>query len=223
MTQPSLPTLPAIHGYWNVKPSAQGDKTQRKLLHAIGAALITWEGFESRLAELFTIFTQCPTDAAARAYGTIITNRGRCDMLIAAAEIYFHVTKADKATAGFFALLMRHCVNNASPIRNKIAHGISVNLRWGQRKVLRSGGFGKREKRGSYGFFLIPASYNTNKRPAFIEYDRDQGHFSFLRVQYRYTSADVLAFGAKFEILNHATKHFCEYLDPQNKFRRPNG
>lgn len=211
------PKLPPIHNFWVIRDKKQGDKDQERILWAIGAALTSWEQVESRLADLFTIFVECPSDAAHRAYGSIIAHKTRCGMLIRASEIYFRRHGIKETAIDFFRLLMRHCMDHASVIRNNIAHGVSMELGQRSGRIKADGSFGK-PRYSWYGWFLTPPFYNTNRRHALLKEYVDE--FSFFMNKYRYTSADLISFGKKFELLRDAAAQYCEFLDPSRRFPR---
>jgi hypothetical protein len=82
---------------WDIRDAAdRGDFDDKVPFESIGRALTEWENVENSCAELFAAFVldnpyrnslQAP---AIRAYGSVISFKGRCDMLRAAATSYFH-------------------------------------------------------------------------------------------------------------------------------------
>jgi hypothetical protein len=58
---------------------------------SVGRALSSWELFECRLSRIFSGLTGRinGTSPAMRAYGAVLTFRGRADMIEAASEVYF--------------------------------------------------------------------------------------------------------------------------------------
>jgi hypothetical protein len=82
---------------WDIPaPPARGDRKADSIFTAIGRGLTSWEIVEHDLAEMFAIFTGSPigldalaNNPAMRAYGTIVSFRGRTDLPTAAANAYF--------------------------------------------------------------------------------------------------------------------------------------
>lgn len=92
-----------------------------------------------------------------RAFGTIATFRGRCEMIVAAGEAYAYLWQDDIAAANLPALLNRY--RGLGARRNEIAHGQVgsykpyMNVRHPSDPSRRAG------------YCLLPPWYNTNKTP----------------------------------------------------------
>ncbi len=98
---------------WDVPPTpAYGDSHEDAISIAVGRALTAWEFLEEELAEIFAIMVNAEMAdlervPAIRAYGSVITARGRADMLEAAAEAYF-VNKPDEQLKSEFDSVLAH-------------------------------------------------------------------------------------------------------------------
>lgn len=67
-----------------------GDADPSNIYLAVGLALDTWESLEEELALIFaSLIGSDDPIASMRAYGSVITSRGRNEMISAAAEAYF--------------------------------------------------------------------------------------------------------------------------------------
>jgi hypothetical protein len=83
----SKKTKPEPPKPWAVRAQAsQGDREPNDLFAAIGASLTEWGLVESSLAEIFAILVSAARKSAfwspaIQAYGTVISVRGRCDMV----------------------------------------------------------------------------------------------------------------------------------------------
>jgi hypothetical protein len=160
---------------WDVPPSpATGDPHEDAISLAVGRALTAWEFVEEQLAELFAIFVNADMAdlekaPAVRAYGSVITARGRADMLEAAAEAYFLNKPNEQLQSRFDAILRSY--RGFAGRRNDIAHG-----RGGQDST-----------NPAHGWYLYPGLYNTNKYPIGQP------------PKYLYSSAEINGFRAEFE------------------------
>src|SRR4051812_41171572 len=96
MARVSIPLyeLPAAYGNaaiaWQ-RPalSAQGDATEDEIYLSVGRALSRWELVDNFMARLFATLVNSPSQASARAFGTVVSPQGRRDMLEKAGEVYF--------------------------------------------------------------------------------------------------------------------------------------
>ena len=81
---------------WDVRPVAStGDWDPNHLFTAVGRALTEWAQLENAWSEVFAIIIFAPVRKkfqapAIRAYGSVNTFNGRCAMLSAAGEAFFH-------------------------------------------------------------------------------------------------------------------------------------
>jgi hypothetical protein len=112
-----------------IPPPETHDTDAAKLYEAVGRALTIWErSVEGHLAGLFSVIigTGTTSDAAMRAYGAIQTFRGRSEMLVAAAEVYFKNHPDSSLTKHFDDAI--ELASNFSPRRNDIAHGCVTSV-----------------------------------------------------------------------------------------------
>ena len=112
---------------WDIPPRRNhGDFNARDLFAAIGEALTEWEQVEAACARLFAVLVSVSRKStyhapAIRAYGTVISYPGRCEMLKAAAEAYFLRRKSKRdAWENKLNSLVNESVN-FSARRNEIA------------------------------------------------------------------------------------------------------
>jgi hypothetical protein len=111
---------------WDIPPPpAIGDASEDITFASIGRALTRWEEFEVMLASLFStlVGTDDNTAPAIRAYGSVITFRGRADLIRAAAEVHFMLFP-NEALQKTFNSFVNQLTNHACARRNEIAHGI---------------------------------------------------------------------------------------------------
>jgi hypothetical protein len=137
----------AVPQQWDVPPTPlRGDAHEDATTLAVGRALTSWEFYEEQLAEIFANadMAEPEIEPAVRAYGSVVTARGRADMLEAAGEAYFFKKPNVSAQADFENLLRNY--RGFAGRRNDIAHG----------RVAQNAGTG---------FYLYPGLYNTNKYP----------------------------------------------------------
>ena len=109
---------------WALPPIPdKGDEDEEALYSSVGRALSEWERFENLLAFLFAAFIipEHDSEAARRAYGSVVSFGGRADLLKAASSVYFR-NFPDKSLADQFDTLIK-TARRASPQRNNIAHG----------------------------------------------------------------------------------------------------
>jgi hypothetical protein len=168
---------------WDMLPvSPTGDFDEKHLFECVGRALSEWEQVEAGCAEIFAALVMSPKKKthlapAIRAYGTIVSFRGRAEMIRAAADAYF-LTRKQKAQSFQNQLdnLMKQYQGFANR-RNEIAHGCVLMLH----KTTRP----NRPKR-PLGFYVMPSFFNPKK----FKLDRS--------ITYRYTSKDLIHFRQEF-------------------------
>ncbi|MGO8865347.1 MAG: hypothetical protein ACLQME_02490 [Alphaproteobacteria bacterium] len=157
---------------------AKGDENEEALYASIGRALSAWEQFEGLLAFLFAAFIipEHDSEAARRAYGSVVSFTGRADLLKSAAAILFRNFPNEKLQRELGTLLKT--ARRAAPQRNNIAHGIvqSFHLREPYPKPQQ--------------FALFPAYYNTSRHDvwgmpeyAFTKEMVDRFRDQFLKLQ----------------------------------------
>jgi hypothetical protein len=176
--------------YWE-RPSLRmmGEENPSKIYHAVGYALSQWEHADQALSQLFLALTGCsdPTTyrVIQRSYGSITSNSGRREAVLAAAEIYFAPSWEIKAVRKSIVDIT-DAVGRASRRRDDVAHGIV----WGNITVDET----------VYGSFLMPPEYNTGRTYASISPGDPLG---FQRAKYRYISDDIEGFAFKFSQLRN--------------------
>jgi hypothetical protein len=113
---------------WDIPPPPQiGDASEDITFTSVGRALTRWEEFEVVFASLFSalVATKDNNAAAIRAYGSVITFRGRAEMVRAAAEVHFSLFRnCNSALEKGFRAFVNELTNHASARRNEIAHGV---------------------------------------------------------------------------------------------------
>lgn len=138
---------------WRMLPRPErGAATEDELYTAVGAALSTWELVEEGLAEIFATFVGSPEagpgsghDPAIRAFGSVLTFKGRQEMVAAAKQAFFWRAELDDDLSNQFGRINEEAGGFAGR-RNEIAHGRVQYIP---------------EK----GFYLFPGLYNTSKNP----------------------------------------------------------
>ncbi len=196
--------LPVPGEFWKrPEPKASGDESYDAILQAVGSALTAWENLENDFARLFGMLCSgsppFSSPAAQRAYGAIASNSGRRDAMVAAAEVHFNLHTHTKEAPAKFARLMAHFQQGSSR-RNEIAHGYAVHYEVDGRDL---------------GSFLIPPEYNSRKTSVWTleaaKAAEAGDSFAGLRVDYRYTSGDIVGFAAKFALLRNSVLRFSAY------------
>ena len=195
--------LPMHSLYWQRPVSElKGDSDADKLYAAVGRALSDWETLEEAFAKIFQALLNSESPAAKRAYGAIVTARGRKEVLAAAAEAYFTTTWTmyDEKAKQFYKnaqsrlkLLERH-FGEAASLRNDVAHGVVklVQLR----------------KEAGAGYFLVPSGYNSSKNKLYAEHDEDWHVLP--SGKYRYTSEQIADIALRFVNLHDAAEEYVE-------------
>jgi hypothetical protein len=133
------------------KIPAAGDEDEEALYSSVGRALSEWERFENLLAFLFAAFIipKHDSEAARRAYGSVVSFGGRADLLKGAAGVYFRNFHHTVIEDEFDSLIK--IARRASTQRNNIAHGVVLPflIRQPHPKPMQ--------------FALFPSYYRTNK------------------------------------------------------------
>ena len=174
-------------------PKFKGEPNAIPILLAIGEATVCWETLEEYLANLFRQFVESNSHAASRAFGAIASNRGRCEALENAAEVYFRIHDVAPNRRKEFKLLMKH-LEKARGRRNEIVHAITMDVIPGDADE-------------TAGFFLIPPRYNSRRTAPFMNGGATKA-FEFLGVAYWYTSEDIRHFAVRFRNLQQAVLRF---------------
>jgi hypothetical protein len=160
---------------------------------AVGRALSAWEKFETEFGFIFCYLTGSEHNLLPiwRAYGSIVTFRGRKEMLQEAAEMFLFL-HPDPATKSAIDSLVKRA-DGFCARRNEIAHGVVMPYQ-----------LGSGPPRGT-GFILAPARYASIKVvPKLL--DRPDGppgtdNTVFLDPRYVYSSLEIDAFTAHFSAL----------------------
>lgn len=183
--------------FWQIAQRAeQGDEGADSVYHAVGEALTQWERLEIELAGLFGILVDSASHAASRAYGVIVSARGRNEALERAGEVYFELHHPEHHLA--FKNILR-AVAYAAARRNDVAHGIVVT--YADRSV--PGG----------GYYLVAAEYNSRKTDAFIDLNNDvYDPFAFARHRYALTSREIKEYRLRFATLSHVVAELSRKL-----------
>ena len=188
-----------VEHYWDRPvPREHGDADSKPIFHAVGYASTEWECADRTLIALFRELNPiCRGFESAytmtRAYSSIESHRAQRIVLAATAEAYFsrHGEREDferedlrQSVAGII-----DAAAWAAERRDDIAHGIA----WQSISV----------DGRDVGSFLMPPEYRCEGAPSPLP-DADDP-FGFARARYRYTSADILSFAAKFRDLEGVT------------------
>ena len=194
MPNPEHPWLPA-------KREPKGDPEDSTVYLAVGRALSRWEWLEATLAEIFKLLCNAEFDGAERAYGSVVAFSGRRNMLDAAFEVFPWRRKDDVKR---FPKLVEQ-IQRFSARRNEIAHG----------NVMGIGIQGE-----NLGFYLVPASYNSNKQYTvwdLMDASSAQRHMEMTAGKYAYTSAQINAYESHFLRLR---EEVIDYMIPIRKYVR---
>jgi hypothetical protein len=192
---PNTPRIYKLKGNAYDRPPfpEKGDWSESALYESIGRALSGWETFERSFAMLFQAFLSPSLYhmPAWRAYGSVVTFRGRADMVAAAAEAYFLESPATAETprqkSDSNTLIKR--AREFSKRRNDIAHGL-VGAYSSPSGPVR-------------GLALMPADYSANKQ----QFRDDLGPKAHLSTKptYAYTSVEINFFAKEFFALSKPT------------------
>ena len=187
-----------IERYWDRPvPREHGDADSKPIFHAVGYASTEWECADRALIALFRELNPiCRGFVSAytmtRAYSSIESHRDQRIVLAATAEAYFSRHGEGFERQDFEHQDLRQSVAEiidaaawAAERRDDIAHGIA----WQSISV----------DGRDVGSFLMPPEYRCEGAPSPLP-DADDP-FGFARARYRYTSADILSFAAKFRDL----------------------
>lgn len=214
---PPPPTPPRIEPWSIPPPPAEGDKDEDTLYRAVGFALSKWGRLEDTMAHIFASLISGDPLPASRAYGAVLTFKGRMEMTQAAAKAFFFLYPRKDDDEGediekYLAQLISEALR-FSARRNEIAHGVSQkNQEWSALPGL----FGStihgtwfrpiRDPKKPTGFVLCPLDHATSKT------ELKKGGTILFPVayvpDYVYSSAEVLAFAEHFERLNEWASNF---------------
>jgi len=174
---------------WDIPPFPEkGDWSESALYESVGRALSAWESFEGMFALLFAAFLR-PTLfglPAQRAYGSVITFRGRAKMVQAAGEAYFLAEPNTDQQADFKSILK--LARKFSDRRNDIAHSIVGECSSPAGHVR--------------GCALLPPDYASNKHSLRRDVNLKVAWAAKLTTpRYAYTSVEIGFFTEKFKEL----------------------
>jgi hypothetical protein len=187
---------------WDQRPRPDaGDNNADLIATARGRALNQWEEFEVSFSYLFYVLIRAREFAIlSRAYGSIITFRGKSDLVFAALETQFAI-RPD-------AILERRCkdfkiaVGKYAARRNEIAHGITMPFNV--------------EKDGAIvpGVLLYPSVLAINKRHLVAITSRNQ---FVTEAKYGYNAEGIMHYSDKFEDLKLTTNEIIELVAASHK------
>ncbi len=187
---------------WDVIERVEGESDPDKLYLSIGRALSAWEWMEQSFAHLFGFFCGGEdTLPARRAYGAVITFRGRSEMLRSVAEAYFYSRPDHAMKDRFFALL--NLASNFSARRNEIAHGIVTIAYF----ISTDGSPIRSPEKALEGarWLLCPPDYATNKNVLIPIAEQTIGQ---IRRKFAYASAQVDHYHDEFRKLHKSQWDF---------------
>ena len=178
-------------------PPAEGDAEKDTLFAAVGSALSAWEGLEGRLSLIFgTLVSPNQVDLAAqRAYGSLLSFRGRGDMIDAAAAAVFFLSPNNTLQKTLSDLVKE--IQNFAARRNEIAHGKITDYYRPASPLLLLAGAGHRRRR--VGYVLEPTMYATKKTK--LKPGRVLVETAHHEPTYVYSSAEIMTFQRHFERL----------------------
>jgi hypothetical protein len=178
-------------GLWDIPPPPQiGEASEDITFTSVGRALTRWEEFEVVFASLFSalVATEDSNAAAIRAYGSVITFRGRAEMVRAAAEVQFSLFRNSALEKGFRAFV-NELTNHASARRNEIAHGVvRVTPIIKDYTVVPQ-------------YFLYPPYYASNKLQLNRIDSSDGRQMAWYEPKYIYSSVEINQFARSFSDL----------------------
>jgi hypothetical protein len=183
---------------WAAPPKpAKGDWSDAALYESIGRALSAWESFEVLFAQLFAAFLSPTTYylPIERAYGSILTFRGRSGMVAAAGAAYFLAEPEDEIEKADQRSELKHIINLSdkySGRRNEIAHGMVGEYSAPDGPVR--------------GLALLPPPYAERKNTLHTELDaRINPYHRLTSPAYAYTTAEINYFAERFRELRGPT------------------
>ena len=194
---------------WDVPRSpAKGDAEKDTVFIAVGRALSAWETLESQMARIFGYLVSPEQDslAARRAYGAVLTFRGRREMIDAAAKAVFFLSPNASLQKSLKDITFE--VGKFAGRRNEIAHG-KIRTHYTKAGLFAIHGWRARPN----GYVLGPPDYATNKTAL------EEGGTILTPVRhapsYAYSSTEIAEFQSHFErlevvardVLLHLWKH----------------
>jgi hypothetical protein len=204
--QPKISKNPLFsEAYWSrPDPRDQGDLRAEPIYQAVGVALSEWEKADQQLAHLFLVLTEATGRAfiaVRRAYGSIESNTGRRNAVLAAAEVFFGHYWNEQPIKNSLTSVVQ-CVGWASKRRDDIAHGVVVV----HKDIFK--GLAVIDPGDDRGAFLMPPEYNTGRINARFTESSDDHPLWFMRAKYRFTSEDILSMASKFTELQDVIRAY---------------
>ncbi|MDW3206837.1 MAG: hypothetical protein R8L07_14970 [Alphaproteobacteria bacterium] len=207
------PTPKTVHAWDAPPPPRDGDPDKETVFQAVGEALSAWEGLEEQFAGIFaTLMNPDHPLAAKRAYGSVMSFRGRAELIEAAASAQFFLRQDEQLSSALSSQIVT--ARKFSPRRNEIAHGRVIPY-----FSMAYGPFGYRTARKTpSGYVLCPTDHATNKRE--LNEPRMLLETAHEAPKYAYSSKEVLAFAAHFraatdDVREIRFKLFRHVLDTQ--------
>lgn len=201
MSRAKKPAIPATRALSAALPNPRvGDPDKDTVFAAVGRALSEWEKLEGHMALIFEHLVSGDRISlpAIRAYGSVLTSRGRGEMISAAADAVFFLSP----NAGLKKELDKlvETVGRFAGRRNEIAHGI-VNGYYPDRKPFTS----SRKPPEMKGYVLGPSEYSTNKTKLERRSLIDRAHRA---PSYAYSSTEIAHYQSHFERLQREAVQF---------------
>jgi len=197
------PPTPKLPQPWDRISGLKGDDSAEVTYAAVGRALSSWEYFENEFAKLFSRFLGLLDNnlPAIRAYGSVLTFKGRASMVEAAAEAFYFLKPNPTMHAKIEDIIDRS--GQFSGRRNEIAHGV-VRQITDPGPVIQGPTGGMMRLPIVWGYGVVPSEYATNKTdlaPALSLLSDIE------RVpKYRYSSAELIRYSTEFTILGSETQ-----------------
>ena len=181
------PPTPKRLNPWDAPaPPPAGAPTRDAVFLEVGRALSAWEGVEGNLAYIFaTLVTPRGSQLAAlRAYGSVLTGRGRVEMMVAAAAAFFFGQEEVQEYVALRDLLKE--VAGFAGRRNEIAHGIVGRYDIGPAT----------SRRETPSYVLGPPQYATKK--TMLKPRRSRAEVVHHAPRYAYSDVQIDAFRRQF-------------------------
>jgi hypothetical protein len=188
------PTPPKAHPWDRPQFPVRGDRDVKNTYEWVGQALSAWETFEASFGAIFGILVGDSDliSPAMRAYGSIISFKGKRDLVIAAGAAFF--LRYPHPAAAFLDDILEEA-NGWSGRRNDIAHGV-VQLYYPEGKA-------------ADGTVLGPSQLATSKH----KLTRQDGEFPFkITPTFAYSSAELMIFTRDFGLLARKTHGYQRNL-----------
>jgi len=202
--KPKKPPTPPEPKPWDVPAlPAKGDPEKGTLFAAVGSALSAWEGLEGRMAHIFEnlVSPEGSSLAALRAYGSVLTFRGKGEMINAAANAAFFLSPNDQLEKDLKSLISE--AGRFAARRNEIAHG-RAGQHYARAPLFRVLAYPTGPLTVPAGYILGPPEYATNKttlRPGRVLLET-----AYHAPAYAYSSVEILVFQSHFERLTEEAR-----------------